>query len=790
MKPDIAQLKKEVTSAGFRPAPFAFLVWNLRRILWPFIRQYHFFQLEQLIQTESRLDRTAEHVDRLAAEFRTFSRAQSEPGERSIVAGLQAELREEISRSTAAYGELRSLVRELNARNASVGSQFDRIRSELWAALEQQKALRNEFHIASAAQEELRNMVRELARRIDAVPLGSGESEGSLSGMSDELRRLVAAECELRSLVREIDGRTIVAWGHTDQIRAEVGSAIDHYTGVLGELQKFTIAHVELRSDVAAIANQQGILAEEITEYGSAQAVMKDVLHGLEARSEAAHGRIEESRGEIAALAGRQNELSEETRRAIGAQTELRELMGNFDGRNHAAQVRTEQLSKEIATITGRQEKDCEDIRRSVSAQTELRSIVLDMEGRNQAAQNHAEQLRSETSAILARQSEHHEAIRRSVAGQAEVRTMLLDLEGRSHATQTNTEQLRAEISHAAIRQSQLTGQLVRATAAQAELNSRLSELDERQQANQGHTEELQGEVTALGGRQSQAAGDIRRSAGVQAELRSAVAELDKRNKLFLANTDYGLFVLKSGDLISEFVATTGPWDAHLNPVIEAVGRQRGGLAVDAGAHIGLLSARMARHFPRVISFEPNAFNYRILVANMSINKLNHVECVNTALFSKPVHLSLGRPEQQEIPLPFDVTGGFDGQAASNLGAYSFTEDGTEIFPTAARTLDSYLLDNVALIKIDVQGADGEVIRGAAETIRRCKPVVIFEWEKHLSEKFGTSLETIMQLLQSIGYQVDLLKGINEKQTDFIARPRAAASDGYAAADLVSKSYA
>ena len=52
MKRDIKQLKEEMTAAGFRAAPFAYIVWTIRRMLWPFLRQYHFLQLEKLVETE------------------------------------------------------------------------------------------------------------------------------------------------------------------------------------------------------------------------------------------------------------------------------------------------------------------------------------------------------------------------------------------------------------------------------------------------------------------------------------------------------------------------------------------------------------------------------------------------------------------------------------------------------------------------------------------------------------------------------------------------------------------
>ncbi len=266
--------------------------------------------------------------------------------------------------------------------------------------------------------------------------------------------------------------------------------------------------------------------------------------------------------------------------------------------------------------------------------------------------------------------------------------------------------------------------------------------------------EQLRSDVAALASRQD------------QIDLDTAAHE-----RLFLTNTDVGVFVLKSGDLISELVASQGGWDSHLMPVLEDVARKRQGTAVDVGAHLGLLSAAMAKHFRRVIGFEPNDFNYRLLVANMSMNRLLHVECNKTPLFSKAVELSLGKPEDQEVPLPIKSNKDFDGFAASNLGAYSFTQDGTGIFAAAARTLDSYELDDVVFLKIDAQGADGEIVRGAVDTIRRCQPVVVFEWEDLLSQKYETSIEDVMHLFREANYKVDVLKQTNEKQSD-PARPR------------------
>ena len=55
-----------------------------------------------------------------------------------------------------------------------------------------------------------------------------------------------------------------------------------------------------------------------------------------------------------------------------------------------------------------------------------------------------------------------------------------------------------------------------------------------------------------------------------------------------------------------------------------------------------------------------------------------------------------------------------------------------------ALTIDSLGLDRVGLIKIDVEGAEHDVIRGAAQTIARCRPVVVVE-EGH-AERAPTAL--------------------------------------------------
>jgi FkbM family methyltransferase len=274
---------------------------------------------------------------------------------------------------------------------------------------------------------------------------------------------------------------------------------------------------------------------------------------------------------------------------------------------------------------------------------------------------------------------------------------------------------------------------------------------------------------------------EIRRIENQNQEWKAELRKADRQNQeqknelskniLLFTSTPDGIFLVKSGDIISDSVARGDTWDGHILAIASEIAKSRRGVAIDVGSHFGIITVALANQFERVISFEPNEFNYRILRANISINSLNNVESFNNALYSKSVELSLGDNQHQEIVIPLDEHGKFDGISAPNLGAFSFSEHGTGIFKNDARTLDSYNLENISFIKIDAQGADGEVIVGAMETIKRCMPVVVFEWEEHLSENFSVQFDTIDREFKHIGYEVSVLKKHNEKQIDYIARP-------------------
>jgi FkbM family methyltransferase len=64
----------------------------------------------------------------------------------------------------------------------------------------------------------------------------------------------------------------------------------------------------------------------------------------------------------------------------------------------------------------------------------------------------------------------------------------------------------------------------------------------------------------------------------------------------------------------------------------------------------------------------------------------------------------------------------------------------------------------IALIKIDVEGAELQVLRGATETLRRWKPVVVFEHGLGAADHYGTTPEAVHELLAGCGLRVSTME--------------------------------
>jgi FkbM family methyltransferase len=230
-------------------------------------------------------------------------------------------------------------------------------------------------------------------------------------------------------------------------------------------------------------------------------------------------------------------------------------------------------------------------------------------------------------------------------------------------------------------------------------------------------------------------------------------------------------YLARQHDLIGRLIVDGREWEPHVRMEIERAARPDG-VAVDAGAYIGVHTLAMSRWFRTVHAFEPQRGIFQMLCGNLALNGRLNVVAHNAALYDRAGSMRLSPKECQEVNVP-TCDGQLDYEQIENAAALSFdfVADGNGDVP--AIRLDDMALDKVALIKVDAQGADLRVLRGAEGTIARWQPIVLFEWERDLGVHHGGVLEDYYAFFGALGYDVAMLQETTPgRQADYIARPR------------------
>jgi FkbM family methyltransferase len=159
----------------------------------------------------------------------------------------------------------------------------------------------------------------------------------------------------------------------------------------------------------------------------------------------------------------------------------------------------------------------------------------------------------------------------------------------------------------------------------------------------------------------------------------------------------------------------------------------------DIGANVGfcsIISARMVAPGGQVISFEPLPENVAALRHNAAINHFSHVTVFETALSDRDGEMSFAMSERPTW---------------GKLHSISVPPDRhLNDIKVSVRRLDS-LVDEADLpfpqiIKMDVEGAENDVLEGARETLRRGRPVLLIELH-------GTGAQ-VLQTLSQLDYCV------------------------------------
>jgi len=186
-----------------------------------------------------------------------------------------------------------------------------------------------------------------------------------------------------------------------------------------------------------------------------------------------------------------------------------------------------------------------------------------------------------------------------------------------------------------------------------------------------------------------------------------------------LLSSKYGLFYIHAGYTIGLFLEI---YEIE-NIMSKLVGKDT--VFVDVGAYLGLYTVWACRRARRVISVEPNPAALAYLKVNIALNECSNVTVVPKAISDRRGYAKLKIPK---------TTG--EGLIPSALSSMMW--DYKEAFEVEVKTdtLDSVLedvgVDSVDVLKIDVEGAEGLVVRGAERALKEAKAVLIEIWPENM----------------------------------------------------------
>jgi FkbM family methyltransferase len=162
---------------------------------------------------------------------------------------------------------------------------------------------------------------------------------------------------------------------------------------------------------------------------------------------------------------------------------------------------------------------------------------------------------------------------------------------------------------------------------------------------------------------------------------------------------------------------------------------QPGNAVVEVGANIGAHTVFLARHVGRtgtVLAIEPQRILFQTLCANMALNNISMAVCYHQAAGAE--HGSLLVPETD-----YTCENNF---GALSLGNYEHGE------PVPVIPLDAMKLQECNFIKIDVEGMEEDVLRGAVGIIARFKPILYVENDR--PEKS----DSLIRFIDALGYSM------------------------------------
>ena len=184
---------------------------------------------------------------------------------------------------------------------------------------------------------------------------------------------------------------------------------------------------------------------------------------------------------------------------------------------------------------------------------------------------------------------------------------------------------------------------------------------------------------------------------------------------------------------------------------------KKGDCFIDVGANIGLMSifaSKCIGNEGQVVAYEAHPKTAELLKENIGLNQLLNIQVCQYALGSEEGQTKI-----------------YDNWQINRGGASLIVKTNDSVaFDIEIHQLDNKIPSNLIpkVIKIDVEGFEMEVLKGASETIKRFQPILIVEFSE-IRENVHESGAQLVEIIKTFGnYRFYKLKGGKERKSKLV----------------------
>jgi FkbM family methyltransferase len=209
------------------------------------------------------------------------------------------------------------------------------------------------------------------------------------------------------------------------------------------------------------------------------------------------------------------------------------------------------------------------------------------------------------------------------------------------------------------------------------------------------------------------------------------------------------MYVKPDDSFISSAIINVGTWEAQETALFYSLIKP-GMTVLDIGANMGyysLLAAKLVGDKGHVYAFEPDPFNYQLILKSVAVNNYRNVTAFNQAVADKPGH----------VKLYLESSNWGHSLSAQNINNPSGAVD-VEMITLDSLYADGKLGSKIDFIKIDIQGAEEMAMNGARKLLQDTQPTIAMELEPARLVNMGADSLRLLRLFEHMGYNTRVIE--------------------------------